>query len=185
MPVKVVYQTIRPQTVLYARAVGPYATGTIEAWRTMGRWLNSRSARPRMRVSYGLFRDNSRQVAPDLLRYDACIPLVMDLEEDHAASIHRQTMPGGAFGVYTHVGGFEPTGRLFSQLYREEIPARGMKPDGDRPFLAIYRTDPTVTREQFQRTDLCVPVFPLPVSHAYNDDETEAAQNWNFLQALA
>jgi hypothetical protein len=133
----------------------------------------------------GQFAPSSRQVEAEFLRYDACIPLVMGLEEDPAAGIHRQTLPGGAFGVYTHVGGFELTGRLFSQLYRDEIPSRGMKPDEDRPFLAIYRTDPTVTREQFQRTELCVPVFPLPISHANNDDEAEAAGKWNFLQALA
>jgi DNA gyrase inhibitor GyrI len=148
--------------------------GTTEAWKTMGRWLDGRRARPHMRVSYGLFRDNPRQTPAELLRYDACIPMAAGLEDDPAAGIRRQFLPGGAFAVYTHVGGFETTGQLFSQLYREEIPARGLEADEDRPFLAIYRTDPTVTREQFQRTELCVPVLPLPVSHASNDDETDS-----------
>jgi AraC family transcriptional regulator len=177
--VKVVYQTIRPLTVLYARAAGPYATGTTEAWQVMGRWLDARNARPHMRVSYGLFRDNPRRVAAELLRYDACIPLVMGLEDDPDAGIHRQLLPGGAFAVYTHVGSLEQTGRLFSELYREEIPSRGMQPDDERPFLAVYRTDPTVTREQFQRTELCVPVLPLPISHANNDEEATPASPYD------
>jgi AraC family transcriptional regulator len=170
MSVKISYRTIRPETVLYARATGPYATSPVEAWRTMGRWLDGQNARARMRVSYGLFRDNPRCTDAELLRYDACIPLVLGLEEDPASGIYRQILPGGAFAVHTHLGGFEPMGDLFSHMYREEIPSRGLRVDDERPFLAIYRTDPTVTREDYQRTELCVPVDPLPIFGADNDD---------------
>jgi DNA gyrase inhibitor GyrI len=138
-----------------------------------------------MRVSYGLFRDNPRRVAAEILRYDACIPLVMGLQEDPAAGLHRQMLPSGTFAVHTHIGGLEPTGRLFSHLYREEIPARGLKVDADRPFLAIYRTDPTRTRDQFQRTELCVPVFALPVSCPNNDDEMNADCDLPLVRASA
>jgi AraC family transcriptional regulator len=124
-----------------------------------------------MRVSYGLFRDNPRITAPELLRYDACIPLVMGLEEDDPAGIQRDIFPGGTYAVHTHVGPIEATGALFSELYRNELPARELLLDEHRPFVAVYLTDPTVTREQHRRTELCVPIVPIALPAASNDGE--------------
>jgi AraC family transcriptional regulator len=169
--VKISYRHDRPLTVLYARAFGPYRMAADAAWRTLGAWLDARDARPLMRVSYGLFRDNPRLTAPELLRYDACIPLVMDLEEDERSGVRRQIMPGGAYAVHVHVGAIEGTGRVFSELRRSEIPARGLEIDEDRPFRAVYLTDPTMTREMNRRTELCVPVIPVRMPLAGNDAE--------------
>ena len=174
---KIVCRHVRPLTVLYARSFGgPYVAGTREAWETMNGWLDCQKARTRMRVSYGLFRDNPRIVAPDLLRYDACIPLVPGLEDDAAAGIGRQMLPGGSYAVYTHVGALEGAGDLFSELYRKEIPARGLTIDEERPFLATYLTDPLVTREMHRRSEVCVPIYPLPTLLAGNDDTFLEAQ---------
>jgi AraC family transcriptional regulator len=138
----------------------------------MGRWLDAKGARPRMRVSYGLFRDNPQITAPELLRYDACIPLAVGVDEDEKAGIRRQVLRGSAYAVYTHVGAIEETGKLFSDLHRKEIPGRGLTIEEDRPFLAVYLTDPTVTREKHRRTELCVPVLPIRMPLASNDGES-------------
>jgi len=169
--VKIIYRNVRPLTVLYARATGPYVNGTCAAWQNMGRWLDAQGARPRMRVSYGVFRDNPRITAPELLRYDACIPIATGLDEDEDAGIRRQTLQGGAYAVYTHVGAIEETGELFSDLRRKEIPARGLTVAEDRSFLAAYLTDPTITRESHRRTELCVPVVPIRTPIANNDGQ--------------
>jgi AraC family transcriptional regulator len=169
--VKITSRNIRPSTVLYARAYGPYAAGTRAAWQTMGCWLDAQNRRPLVRVSYGLFQDNPRITAPELVRYDACVPLVMGLEEDEEAGIRRQVFRGGTYAVHTHVGPIEAAGELFSDLYHKEIPARGLTLDEDRPFLAVYLTDPTVTREPHRRTELCVPVVPICMPAAGNDSE--------------
>ena len=99
---KITYRNVRPLMVLYARAHGPYVTGTRAAWQSMGRWLYAHGARPRMRVSYGVFRGNPRVTAPELLRYDACIPLAAGLEEDGEVGIRRQVLTRGNLRrVYT------------------------------------------------------------------------------------
>jgi DNA gyrase inhibitor GyrI len=136
----------------------------------MGRWLDSGNRRPLMRVSYGLFRDNPRTTAPELLRYDACVPLAIGLEEPSTGVIRRQVLPGGAYAVHTHVGAIEATGELFSLLYRRELPKRGLAVDEDRPFLAIYLTDPTVTREMHRRTELCIPLDRAHMPMQADDD---------------
>ena len=66
---RVDYRHLLPETVFYARSVGPYVVGTREAWRVMGRWLDGHRARALMRRSFGIFRDNPRTTAPELLRW--------------------------------------------------------------------------------------------------------------------
>jgi DNA gyrase inhibitor GyrI len=169
--VRVTYRYIRPIQVAYARAFGPYESSSRQAWRTIEDWLDRHQARSRAKQGYGYFRDNPRLTAPELLRYDACVPATIGLEAEPDAGIATQTLPGGAFAVHTHVGSYAEAGQLFSQLHREIVPKRGLSLDYDRPFLAIYLNDPAVTREMHRRTELCVPVLPVRMPLSSNDDE--------------
>ena len=168
-----VYRHIPSVTVLYARSMGPYLAGASKAWDLMGSYLEKHKVRRSVRVSYGLFRDNPRITAPELVRCDACIPLIPGLEADPALGIGRQTLPGGAFAVHTHLGSHAALGELFSRLYREEVPVRGLTVDFERPFLATYLTDPKVTREIHRRTEICVPFNPLQ-AHSLIGNKTNA-----------
>jgi AraC family transcriptional regulator len=169
--VRVTYRYIRPMTVVYARATGPYCVSCPEAWRKLNQWLDSRKARSRVKQSYGYFRDNPRMTAPELLRYDACVPLTVGLEPEPGSGIGRQTLHGGAYAVHTHVGSYSEIGPLFSKLHGEIIPKRGLTLDFDRPFVAIYLNDPAVTREMHRRTELCIPVLPVRMPLSSNDDD--------------
>ena len=92
------------------------------------------------------------------------------------AGIGRQTLPGGAYAVHTHVGSYAELGQAFSQLHRDIVPKRGLCVDYDRPFMTIYLNDPAVTREVHRRTELCVPVLPVRMPLSGNDDEACARQ---------
>jgi AraC family transcriptional regulator len=167
--VRVVYRYIRPLTVVYVRSTGPYATSSVQAWQQMNAWLDRRQLRRQVKQGYGFFRDNPRLTAPELLRYDACVPAGAGLDADAGSGVGRQTLQGGAYAVQTHVGSYADAGELYSQLHREIVPKRGLCADYDRPFITIYLNDPTVTREVHRRTELCVPV--LPVRLAFSSDE--------------
>jgi AraC family transcriptional regulator len=169
--VRVTYRYVRPSTVVYARAFGPYAASAAEAWRTMDAWLATRQLRSRVKQFYGYFRDNPRLTAPELLRYDACVPATFGIVADPEAGIGSQALPGGAYAVHTHVGSYAETGQLFSRLHREIVPKRGLSLDFDRPFLTIHLNDPAVTREVHRRTELCVPVLPVRTPLSSNDDD--------------
>ena len=168
---RVTYRYMRPIAVFYTRAVGPYETSADQAWTTMARWLDQHQVRKRVKQGYGIFRDNPRITAPELLRFDACIPVLADLDADPAAGIARQTLPGGAYAVHTHVGSYSEAGQLLSQLHRDVVPKRGLSVDYDRPFLATYLNDPLVTRSVHRRTELCIPVMPVQMALSSNDDE--------------
>jgi AraC family transcriptional regulator len=169
--VRVTYRYIRPQTVVYARGTGPYQISCREAWGRMGGWLDRRQARSRIKQGYGYFRDNPKLTAPELLRYDACVPVAFGLDPEPDKGIGRQTLPGGAYAVHTHVGSYAEIGELFSHLHREIVPKRGLSLDYERSFLTIFLNDPSITREMHRRTELCVPVFPVRVPLSSNDDD--------------
>jgi AraC family transcriptional regulator len=164
-------------SVVYARAFGPYRSSAPAAWRAMDEWLTSRGVRSRVKQAYGYFRDNPRLTAPELLRYDACVPVSFGIEPDPAAGIGSQVLPGGAYAAHTHVGSYSETGELFSRLHGEIVPKRGLTLDHDRPFLAVYLNDPGITREMHRRTELCVPVLPVRMPASSNDDDAADARS--------
>jgi AraC family transcriptional regulator len=172
---RVTYRYLRPMTVVYARGTGPYKLASEEAWARLNAWLARHEARPRVKQAYGYFRDNPRRTANDLLRYDACVPLMFGLEADAEAGIGRQTLPGGAYAVHTHVGSYAEVGELFSRLHMDVVPKRGLSLDYDRPFMTVHLNDPTLTREMHRRTELCVPVLPVRMPRSSNDDDALAA----------
>jgi AraC family transcriptional regulator len=175
--VRVTYRYIRPMSVLYARSMGPYQLSAPQAWRAMNAWLQGHPARHRVKQGYGYFRDNPTLTAPELLRYDACVPLAPGLEPDPEAGISRQTLPGGAYAVHTHVGSYAEAGSLFSCLHREIVPSRGLSVDYDRAFVAVYLNNPSITREVHRRTELCVPVLPVQMPLSSNDDAPDQVES--------
>ena len=168
---RVTYRYIRPLTVVYARGTGPYQISCREAWGRMGGWLDQCKGRSRVKQGYGYFRDNPKLTAPELLRYDACVPVTFGLDPEPDTGIGRQTLPGGAYAVHTHIGSYAEIGELFSHLHREIVPKRGLWLDYERPFLTIFLNDPSITREMHRRTELCVPVFPVQMPLSSNDDD--------------
>ncbi len=167
---RVEYRYIRPTQVFYARVCGPYEIAAPAAWRRVSNWLDRKNARRLVQHVYGCCRDDPKLTAPELLRYDACVPVAVGLAVDDEQDIFRQTLPGGAYAVCTHVGSYAEAGSRFSDLRREIVPRHGLTIDLGRPFLAIYLNDPAVTREAYRRTELCVPVVPVAMLHAGNDD---------------
>ena len=152
----------------------PYEASSVRAWSVMANWLDRHNARRLVKRGIGFVRDNPRTTAPDLLRYDACVGVVGDLDADAPAGIARQILPGGAFAVHTHVGSYDDLGGVFSKLHNSLVQKRGLTVDYDRAFMAIYLNDPQMTREMHRRTELCVPVIPICLPASNNDDHQQS-----------
>src|SRR5262245_61778414 len=110
--VRVAYRHFLPVTVFYTRGLGPYAHSAPRAWQAMARWLEEHQARRRAKQAFGLLRDDPKTTAPELLRYDACVPVMLDVDPPLAPGIGRQMLPGGAYAVHTHVGPYDEVGSL-------------------------------------------------------------------------
>jgi AraC family transcriptional regulator len=183
--VRVAYRHFQPVTVFYARGLGPYGESAQHAWQAMGAWLDQHRARRRVKQAFGLFRDNPKTTAPELLRYDACIPVMFDSDFALAPGIGRQALPGGAYAVHTHVGSYDEVGGLLSHLHNRIVPERALSVDYDRPFMAIHLNDPAITREVHRRTELCVPVVPIAMPLPSNDAGREAPDTAALARRLA
>ena len=155
---RIVYRYLRPTSVVYVRGVGPYETSAVDAWQRMLGWLDRTQMRAGVDVGIGFVRDNPNEVGQFLRRYDACIAVRPGIAPDLAAGIGRQTLPGGAFAAYSHVGTHREIPDLFSQLHRDWVPRRGLSVDYGRPFIEIYKNDPGRTAVEDRITELLVPV---------------------------
>ncbi len=161
---RIVYRHIRPVAVIYVRGTGCYAAAAKEAWQRLVHWLAAHEARRQVKRAFGLLHDNPQTTPVELMRYDACAQMTPEWDAEHYAGISRKTIGGGTYAVRTHVGSYGTLGGLFSQLHRELVPKQGLSVDYDRAFMAIHLNDPLTTPEVHRRTELCVPVVPLPVS---------------------
>ena len=168
--VRVAYRFVPPTVVLYAREFGPYKVSAQRAWTVIGSWLERHQLRAHVRRGYGVLRDNPNLTAPDLLRYDACIPVPPGLDIDEDGKVRCQVLPGGAYAVHAHSGSYMAEGGLFSTLYRDIVPKRTLSVDVGRPFMAVYLNDPLVTPAVHRRTELCVPVVPIAGTAAPSND---------------
>jgi AraC family transcriptional regulator len=182
---RVTYRYLPPTSVFFARGFGPYRSSCNAAWQRLDAWLDESGARRRVRQAFGIFHDNPRTTAPELVRYDACVPARSCADIEPGRGIHRQTLPGGACAVHVHTGPYANTAQLFSRLHTEMVPKRGLTIDYGRPFLAIYLNDPRTTPEVHRRTELCIPVVPMPMSASSNDDSLAASDAIAIARRLA
>ena len=173
--VRVTYRYIRPMTVVYARSMGPYEASRREAWSRMNDWLDRRQVRSRVKQGYGYFRDNPRLTAPDLLRYDACVPVTFGLDAEPDAGSAARRFPAVPTPC-TRTSAPTPRWASCSRACTaRSCPSAACRVDYDRPFVAIYLNDPAITREMHRRTELCVPVLPVRMPLSSNDDDDEHA----------
>ena len=69
----------------------------------------------------------------------------------------EQRIAGGSYARYTHIGGFEKLGDVWSRFMGEALPASG-RLVADGPAIEIYRSDMRTTPKEQLRTDLLVPL---------------------------
>ena len=111
-----------------------------------------------MRGVYGYGLDNPQSVAPEALRYDACVALEGTVAADAEAGIERRHLPGGRYAVYRLKGPYSGMPAAFGRLFGEWLPASGETPELERPCLEIYLNDPGEVPEAELLTDLCLPI---------------------------
>ena len=175
---RVAYRYIRPLTVVYARSIGPYARLVCRGLAADERLARpAASARSRVKQGYGFFRDNPKLTAPELLRYDACVPVTAGLDADPDSGDRPPDAPGRRL-CRAHPRRLLRGGRrgCSRSSTARSCPSGACRVDYDRPFVAIYLNDPAVTREVHRRTELCVPVLPVRMPLSSNDDEDVHAQ---------
>lgn len=138
------------------RHVGPY-NEVGSCFERLFEWAAAIGARPGRVLS--LSYDDPDAVAPESLRSDACVELRTDASPPPGISM--DSVGAGRYAVYTHRGPYDGMAGAYKRLFTSWLPGSGEEMD-DRPCMEIYRNSPLDTAPAQLRTDLCLPLRPIP-----------------------
>lgn len=148
-------QKLEPVKVVSMRHTGPYGD-CHEIWMKMVEWGKQNHLFEHETLGYGASYDDPTTVPADKLRYDCCFSIPDDFSVDDD-SVRVHTISGGEYAVFTLKGSYDKIGPSFRQIMAEGMPKLGRE-CRESACLEIYRTDPTVTPEDENITDLLIPL---------------------------
>ncbi len=141
--------------VLAVRHTGPYEE-CHPAWKKLFVWAGKKGLIGSGTLFVGVSYDDPQAVPAEKLRYDACITLTQDVTPE-GDDFRADTIPGGDYAVYTHVGPYGKMAESYQKMFHDLIPPTGREV-GDAGCLEIYLNDPEETPEEELQTKLCVPL---------------------------
>ena len=102
-----------------------------------------------------VYHDDPETTPPAELRSDAAILLVEDTPCPEG--LIEQTLPGGAYARYSHIGPYEQLGDVWARFMGEWLPNSGYRM-GEGTTYEIYMNDPEEVPPSEIHTDLYLPV---------------------------
>lgn len=145
---------LRPQRLIYVRAVGAYETAVPEAWEQLLGWVDKNGFSSLVESWYGLARDPAGAEC----RYDACVPVDPMFEDRALRELGMTSLPNGAYVRQKFRGKYADLVGTFSGFY-SSFPASGDATlDVRRPMVSIYFKDPRTAGDGDLRAEICVPV---------------------------
>jgi AraC family transcriptional regulator len=102
-----------------------------------------------------VYHDDPESTPPSELRSDAAILLVEDTPCPQG--LVEQTLPGGAYARYSHIGPYEQLGDVWARFMGEWLPNSGYRM-GEGTTYEIYMNDPEEVPPSEIHTDLYIPV---------------------------
>lgn len=159
-PVRAGVVYLRPKQVAFIRSVGPYATSSRSAWKNLLAWIDRNRLEKSVVCGYGLALDHPQATSPEDCRYDACIELPDGFIPRREDNLPLQTLDGGAYARFRHVGDYNRVRSTVTRLREEWLAAQpNLLLDRRRPLLTIYFDYPGRTQaEEALRCDVCLPV---------------------------
>jgi AraC family transcriptional regulator len=156
-PVRI--EDIRPISVYCARNTGPYDSCGA-AWETLMKFAYTQKFKCKKNLMgnqarmFGISYDDPDVVAPENLRYDACITAddEITLEND----IEKREISGGRYIVFLHKGPYDGLSDTYSSAYRYVLENYQIR---DVPSFEQYlNRDPRRTKPENLKTEIWIPV---------------------------
>lgn len=151
---------IPPYRIAYVRHVGPYGDdGRIRPlWIGFERWIRAHGLRHPGTLTIGIGHDAPAIVAPEKLRYDACLVVDASFKADRFVNI--ADLPGGKYAVASFEGTPTEISEAWERLWTDWLPDSGYLPE-DRPCMELRQDFETLIAGGHVRCELCLPVGPL------------------------
>jgi len=103
----------------------------------------------------GVSYDDPDVVAPELLRYEACISVEQEFSTTDEISF--KTIAGGCYAVATHIGAYENLHETYRKLFGQWL-SHSDYDSADKPCFEVYLNDPESTEPEDLITDIYLPL---------------------------
>ena len=144
--------------VAFLRHVGPYEQVPQELWDRLLEWAATTglgAGRPGSPVLLGVAHDPPGITPSERLRFDAAIRVAKPFEPTGAVGF--QVVPGGPYGVTTHVGPYATVERACRSGFERLAKLRRYEIQG-LPAIEIYHATRINAAYALNQTDVCLPL---------------------------
>mgnify|MGYP000456262417 FL=1 len=153
----VTIKQVNDTLVAYVSHQGPYKDCG-HAWDTLCTALAPEGLLGGDAKMIGVSYDDPDVVAPDLLRYEACISV--DEVFSTTDEIAFKAITGGRYAVTTHIGPYEKLNETYQKFLGQWL-SQSEHESADRPCFEIYLNDPESTEPEELITDIYLPLKEL------------------------
>jgi AraC family transcriptional regulator len=153
-------QTLPDLQVLYARATETltspiFQTAPMEAMNKLMRYVMAHHTRDQVRHVIAIYPDD-----PEIgktVRCDAGVVFADGVQPPVVDGLAYQTLPGGRWAIFTHVGPYDTLWQSWQAIYRDWLPTAGYELREAIPF-EDYVNDPSQVPPDQLRTELYIPI---------------------------
>jgi AraC family transcriptional regulator len=153
-------RTLPDQKVLYTRATEvmtspAFQTANIEAFGRLMSFLGEHQLMDKMRHCIAIYPDEVEVGKP--ARFDAGAIFVEGVEPAATNGLDYQTLPGGRWAVFRHVGPYDTLWQTWQAVFRDWLPTSGVELR-DVNAYEDYVDDPSQVAPEQLRTDIFIPI---------------------------
>ena len=142
--------------IIYRRYIGRYGSPAItQTWGELMEWAQANGILKKDSSFIGILHDDPSITAPDKCRYDACLVIDADFQEE---GVLVALFRGGKYLAYDFVGTPSDVDPAWDRVYREFLVESSWLADA-RPNIEIYPPQSIIDPEKMIfRSQLCVAV---------------------------
>lgn len=142
--------------VAYVRRKGRYCDAAKDAWQSLMSKAYRLGLTNADTKAYGITYDSPEITAEFQIRYDACISITANKELPEGIQI--QTIQGGRYAVFRHVGAYENLECVYTAIYEQWLP-KSEKQLRDLPsFCCYHQLDTSTVPAAHLVTDIYIPI---------------------------
>jgi len=143
-------------TVISARAYGTYAEAAPKAWSQVMKFAYSNRLMNKSVRMFGISHDDPNVTKPDNIRYDACIDIDANIENE--SGLRKMTITGGKYAKFLHKGPYENFHETYSFIFNEWLHESNHKLRDDPCFEIYLNKDPRRTKPENLKTEIYIPI---------------------------
>lgn len=141
-------ETMPAHPIAFIRTVGPYGASNASTMQALKDWAKSHDLLRDDSTIYGIAHDNPNQTIPENCRYDACLALETEFNEDELVQI--SSLQGGKYAIFV----IPHSAASIQGIWQEIFSLLNAQMDMTRPILERYQAK--LVKQH--KCEICIPI---------------------------